>query len=276
MASSTIYHARSISLPSRPHPVAEQLDEQLSRLRSSLSTSTSSSSISQCLNGLTDLYSSVDEFLQLPLNQQTLSHNQNAIEQVLDASLRLLDICSASRDALQQSRELLQDVQSTLRRRCSGELSITSEATKYLNTRRSVKKAIKKCHKNLKPSTELKDEAHATVSLLKDVQATTSDSLKSLVSYIGGSQKSGWSVVAKLISKNNNEVATNSLFDDVDATLNSLISQKKSGISSLQIENLTSQILKLETEIQDVDEALESLFRHLVKSRATLLNIISY
>ncbi|XP_074314623.1 uncharacterized protein LOC141649851 [Silene latifolia] len=275
MASSTIYHARSISLPSRPHPVAEQLDEQLNRLRSSQCTSTSSS-VSHSLNDLTDLYTSVDEFLQLSLNQQTLSHNQNAIDQVLDASLRLLDICSSSRDALQQSRELLQDVQSALRRRCSGELSITSEATKYLNTSRSVKKGIKKCQKNLKPTTELKEEANATVTLLKDVQAMTADTLKFVVSYIAGSQKSGWSVVAKLINKNNNEVATSSLFDDVDATLNSLICQKKSGISSSQIENLTSQILKLETEIQDVDEALESLFRHLVKTRATLLNIVSY
>ncbi|XP_074314598.1 uncharacterized protein LOC141649822 [Silene latifolia] len=274
MASSTIYHARSISLPSRPHPVAEQLDEQLSRLRSSLSASTSSS-VSHGLNSLTDLYSSVDEFLQLPLNQQTLSHNQNEIDQVLDGSLRLLDICSASRDALQQSRELLQGVQSALRRRCSGELTITSEATKYLNTRRSVKKAIKKCQKNLKPTTELKEEANASVTLLKDVQAMTADTLKSLVSYITGSKKSGWSVVTKLINKNN-DVATSGIFDDVDAALNSLICQKKSSISSSQIENLTSQILKLETEIQDVDEALESLFRHLVKTRATLLNIISY
>ncbi|XP_074314626.1 uncharacterized protein LOC141649853 [Silene latifolia] len=279
MASSAIYHARSISLPSRPHPVAEQLDERLSRLRSSQSTSTSSPSVSNGLNGLTDLYSSIDEFLQLPLNQQTLSqtHDSKWADQVLDGSLRLLDICSASRDALQESRESLKDVQSALRRRCSGELSITSEATEYLNTRRSVKKDIKKCLKNLKPATDLKDETHATVSLLKDVQAMTADTLKSLVSYISGSQKGGWSVVAKLINKNNSkQVATCSAFDDVDASLNSLICQKKSGISSSQIENLTSQILKLETEIQDVDEALESLFRYLVKTRATLLNIFPY
>ncbi|XP_074314619.1 uncharacterized protein LOC141649846 [Silene latifolia] len=273
MASSTIYHARSISLPSRPHPVAEQLDEQLFRLRSSLSASTSLS-VSHGLNSLTDLYTSVDEFLQLPLNQQSLSHNQNEINQVLDGSLSLLDICSASRDALQLSRECLQDVQSALRRRCSGELSITSKATEYLNTRRSVKKAIKKCLKNLKPAIELKDESHATVSLLKDVQAMTADSLKSLVSYIAGSQKSGWSVVAKLINK---DVTTSrSTFDDVDAILNSLICQKKSGISSSQMEELRSQISKLETEIEDVDEALECLFRNLVKTRATLLNIFSY
>ncbi|XP_074314597.1 uncharacterized protein LOC141649821 [Silene latifolia] len=277
MASSAIYHARSISLPSRPHPVAEQLDEQLSRLRSSQSTSTSSS-VSHGLNSLTDLYSSVDEFLQLPHNQQTLSQTQITkwVDQVLDGSLRLLDLCSASRDAMQQSRERLQDVQSALRRRCSRELSITNEAIKYLNTRKSVKKAIKKCLKNLKPTNEQKNETHATVNMLKDVQELTADTLKSCLSYIGGSQKSGWSVVATLINKNSNkETTTSSEFDGVDAILNSLVCQKKSGISLSQMDNLTSQTLKLESEIQDLDEALECLFRHLVKTRATLLNIIS-
>ncbi|KAK9690639.1 hypothetical protein RND81_09G142600 [Saponaria officinalis] len=275
MASSTVYHVRSISLPSRPHPVAEQLDEQLSRLRSSQSASSSSTSVSHGLNGLKELYSSVDELLQ-----QSVSENQNAkwVDDVLDGSLRLLDMCSVSRDALQQSRERLQDVQSALRRRCSAELSIVKEAVEYLNTRRSVKKTIKKCLKNLKPATEQKDEAaHAAVDTLKDVQTVTADTFKSLLSYIAGSQKNGWSVVAKLVSKNTNkETTSTSEFDEVDATLNSLISQKKSGISSSQIENLMSQTFKLESQIQDLDETLEFLFRHLVKTRANLLNIFSY
>ncbi|KAL9238463.1 hypothetical protein vseg_012880 [Gypsophila vaccaria] len=273
MASSTVYHVRSISLPSRPHPVAEQVDEQLSRLRSSQSASSSSTSVSHGLNGLNDLYSCVDELLQ-----QSLFQNQNSkwVDEVLDGSLRLLDICSASRDALQQSRDGIQDVQSALRRRCSGDLSITSEAVKYLNTRRSVKKTIKKCLKNLKPATEQKDEANTAVNMIKDVQAITADTFKSLLSYIAGSQKSGWSVVAKLVSKNTNkESTTASEFDELDAALSSLISQKKSGLTSPQIENLMSQTLKLESQIQDLDESLECLFRNLVKTRANLLNIFS-
>ncbi|KAK9690637.1 hypothetical protein RND81_09G142400 [Saponaria officinalis] len=274
MASSTVYHVRSVSLPSRPHPTAEQVVEQLCRLRSSQSASSSSTSVSHGLNGLKDLYSCVDELLQ-----QSLTQNQNGkwVDEVLDGSLRLLDFCSASRDALQQSRERLGDVQSALRRRCSGELSIVKEAVKYLNTRKSVKKTIKKCLKNLKPETEQKDEAHATISLLKDVQEITADTFKSLLSYIAGSQKSGWSVVTKLVSKNTNkETTSTSEFDEVDTTLNSLICQKKSEISSSQMENLMSQTFKLESQIQDLDESLECLFRNLVKSRATLLNIFSY
>ncbi|KAK9690638.1 hypothetical protein RND81_09G142500 [Saponaria officinalis] len=273
MASSTVYHARSISLPSRPHPTAEQVVEQLCRLRSSQSASSSSTSVIHGLNGLKDLYSSVGELLQ-----QSLSQNQNSkwVDEVLDESLRLLDICSASRDALQQSRERLGDVQSALRRRCSGELSIVSEAVEYLNTRKSVKKTVKKCLKNLKPETEQKDEANATINLLKDVQAMTADTLKSLMLYIGGSQKSGWSVVTKMMNKNTNKETSTTEFDDVDATINSLICQKKSGISSSQVDNMMAQSLKLESQIQDLDESLECLFRDLVKTRATLLNILTY
>ncbi|KAK9666698.1 hypothetical protein RND81_14G204500 [Saponaria officinalis] len=267
MASSTIYHARSISLPSRPHPVAEQFTSQLCRLRSSNTASTSSSSVICDLNGINDLYSCVEEFLQLPINQQALSQTNH----LLDGSLRLLDICSASRDALQMSRERLQDIQSALRRRSSGELTVTNEAVEYLNTRRSVKKALKKCLKSLKAVTT------AEQNDVNDVQEMTAETFRSLLSYIVGSQKSGWSVVGKLINKNSNkDVSIISEFDIVDATLNSLISQKKSGMNSSLIENLRTQSLKLESEIQDLDEVLECLFRHLVKTRATLLNIFSY
>ncbi|KAL9244820.1 hypothetical protein vseg_018544 [Gypsophila vaccaria] len=267
MASFDIYHARSISLPSRPHPVAEQLDEQLSRLRSSQSAS-SSSSISHRVSDVRELYSCVDRLLQLPLSQQELS-----VDEVLDGSVRLLDSCSASRDALQLSKERLQDVQSALRRRGSGEHSITSEVVAYLNTRRAVKKAVKKTLKSLKPETELKkDDSHTT---LLDVQAVTADTLASLLSYIAGSNKSGWSIVAKLIHKNT-KTASNSGFDDVDATLNCLVCQKKNEINSSKMEELRRQMSILELEIQDLDEQLEGLFRNLVKTRASLLNIISY
>ncbi|KAL9231887.1 hypothetical protein vseg_007050 [Gypsophila vaccaria] len=276
MASSIIYHARSISLPSRPHPVAEQLTSQLCRLRSSQAASTSSS-VSHNLDELKDLYTCVEELFQLPLNQQGCTQTRN-VDQVLDGSLRLLDICSASRDALQMSRECLQDIQSALRRRSSGELTITNEAVAYLNTRRSVKKAMKKCLKSLKAATPgQNDEAHSAFSIVNDVQEMTADTFKTLLSYIVGSQKSGWSVVTKLINRNSNkEVAIISEFDNIDVTLNSLICQKKSGTNTLLMENLRAQSLKLESEIQDLDEVLECLFRYLVKTRATLLNIFSY
>ncbi|KAL2944800.1 Ribosomal RNA small subunit methyltransferase H [Bienertia sinuspersici] len=271
------HHTRSLSFPSIAHPIVEQLEQNLCRLRSSQAVSTSSS-LNKTLTNLKDLYCSVDELLQLPLNQQAISQNVNSkwVEQVLEESLRLLDVCSTSRDVLVQSKQCLQDIQSVLRRRCSGELNITNEVAQYLNTRRSAKKLIKKSLKNIK-ETEQTNKDNAIESMLKDVNTITLDVFKSTLSYIGGpkvgSQKSKWSLVSKLMNRDSNKDATTTTneFDVVDATLESTIRHKnKNGV-----ENLRSELMTLESEIQSLDEVLDSLFRHLVKTRATLLNILS-
>ncbi|KMT12779.1 hypothetical protein BVRB_4g088730 [Beta vulgaris subsp. vulgaris] len=250
------YHTRSYSFPSKSHPVSDELDASLCRLRSSQAASTSS--VTNKLTDLKDLYKCVDEFLQLPLNQKNVSQTQ-CVEQVLDGSLRLLDICSTSRDVLVQSKERLQDIQSVLRRRCSGELNITNEVAEYLKTRKTSKKIIKKCLKDIK---EVDNTNEATA--LTEVQAMTVEIFKSMLSYIGGSQKSSWS-----FTKKKETTISTSEFDVVDATLELVISQKKKANVDM------SQLVKLESEIQEIDEVLECLFRHLVKTRATLLNVLS-
>lgn len=283
--SKSSFQARSISLPSRAHPKTGQFEEQVCRLRSSQAATTSSPSVSHRLNCLKDLYEFVDELLQLPSNQLVLSKNLHttSVEEVLNGSLRLLEICGTSRDVLLQSKEQLQDIQSVLRRRSSGELSIANEVAEYLNTRKKAQKTIRKCFKNIKEAHK-NVEANSIVSVLKDAEAITIDTLKSFLSYIAGaklqSQRSSWSVVAKIVNQSgktgNTEAAESiSQFEIVDGTLNLLIQKKKQGINMSQVENIKGQMGKLESEIQDLDEALECLFRHLVRTRAILLNILS-
>ncbi|CAO2835886.1 unnamed protein product [Amaranthus hypochondriacus] len=259
------YHTRSNSFPSKSHPIADELDQQLCRLRSSETASTSS--LTNKLSGLKDLYMCVDEFLQLPVNQNTLYDSW--VEKVLDGSLRLLDICATSRDVLAQSKERIQEIQSALRRRSSGELNITTEVTEYLKTRKTVKKIIKKCLKDMKQVDKI-NETNPIDSILRDVQTITADTFYSLLSYISGSQKSSWSF-SKLVRGQKVEKETTSIseFDVVDATLELMISQKKKSIVDM------SQLVKLESEIQEIDQVLECLFRNLVKTRATLLNVVS-
>ncbi|KAL2935790.1 CTP synthase [Bienertia sinuspersici] len=203
------HHTRSLSFPSKPHPIADQLDEHLCRLRSSQAASTTS--LTNKFTGLNDLYQCVDEFLQLPLNQNTLS-------ELLDGSLRLLDICATSRDVLVQSKERLLDLQSVLQR---GAVDI---------------KEVEKTN-----------EANATESLLKDVQAVTVDSFKA--------EKE----TAACISE----------FDAFDATMELVMCQKK------KVNIDISQVKKLESQIQEIDGVLECMFRSLIKTRAILLNVLS-
>ncbi|KAL2935793.1 40S ribosomal protein S16-1 [Bienertia sinuspersici] len=185
----------------------------------------------------------------MPLNQQAISQNVHSkwTEKVLDGSLRLLNICGTSRDVLVQSKEGLQDIQSVLRRRCSGELNITNEIVQYLNTRKSSKKMIKKSLKNIK-ETEQTTTDKAIESMLKDVESVTSDAFKSVLVYIGSakseSQKSIWSLVNKLIHQGSNTEAkaTNSKFDAAEATLEPII-KNKNGI--IDFNPMLFQVVKL-------------------------------
>ncbi|XP_057518340.1 uncharacterized protein LOC130799253 [Amaranthus tricolor] len=247
------YHTRSLSFPSKSHPAADQVEQQLCRVRSSQAASTSS--LTNKLTDLNDLYKCVDEFLQLPVNQKTQSGSW--VDEVLDGSLRLLDVCSTSRDVLAQSKEMLQEIQSVLRRRCSSELNISNHVSEYLKARKTIKKVIQKCSKGIREVVKT-NEANPIEATLKDVQAITVDIFKSLFSYIGGSQKSSWTF-SKFVrgQKSEKETAAISELDAIDATVD------------------MSQLVKLESNIEEIDRVLECLFRHLVKTRATLLNILS-
>ncbi|KAM1453983.1 hypothetical protein FF1_003573 [Malus domestica] len=147
------FPTRSNNFPSRPHPIVQEIDEHLCRLRSSEATSISSTSISQKLSGLQDLHDSVERLLQyqLPLTQQALAQAQNekCTTEVLDGSLRPLDVCGSAKDALSQTKECVQDVQSIIRRRGVESGALTSKV-KYLTSRTTVKRTINKAMSNLK------------------------------------------------------------------------------------------------------------------------------
>ncbi|KAF2322641.1 hypothetical protein GH714_026409 [Hevea brasiliensis] len=160
----TLFHGRSDSLPSRPHPLMSQLDDHICRLRASEATA-SSTSISHKLDVLQDLHECVDKLLLLPLTQQGLAqeNNRKCVDELLDGSLRLLDVCNSAKDALLQTKEYGLELQSTIRRRQGGEM----------------------------------------VLQLREVQAITLCVLKSFLTFISGpkaqSKPSHWSLVSKLV-----------------------------------------------------------------------------
>ena len=119
------FHARSNSLPSRPHPVILQCNENLDRLRASREASPSSSLLNHKLQGLQTLHDCVEKLIQLPLTQEALVHEPQ--DELLDGSLRLLDACNAAKDASLHTKECMRELQSILRRKRGGEVEITVE-----------------------------------------------------------------------------------------------------------------------------------------------------
>ncbi|XP_021903862.1 uncharacterized protein LOC110819090 [Carica papaya] len=281
------FHTRSNSFPSRRHPLTSQIDEHLCRVRSSRLASTSSSSINNKLNDLQDLHECVNRLLQLPLTQQALAQEQyrNWGEAILDGSLRLLDVCCISKDLLLQTKESTHELQSILRRR-GGEVS------KCMATRKTIMKAINKAWENIK-ATEAKsrflsstdNESMAVVSTLKEVESDTLSFFESLLSFMSGnrfqSKIKGWPLVSKLMQpkrimfeESDSEVNE---FQKVNTTLNSLVGHRSINFEKLKhSENLLNQLKDLELCIQDLEDRLECLARHLFKTRVFLLNILNH
>ncbi|CAN0845562.1 hypothetical protein LINGRAHAP2_LOCUS4141 [Linum grandiflorum] len=281
----TTFHTRSNSLPSTSHPLVSEIEEQLCRLRQSQSASTSSSSsISQNLNGLQDVYDCVDKLIQLPSTQQAMIHDQNELldNELLDGSLRLLDLCNAAKDALSQMKESVSELQSAIRRR-QGDL--VAETKRYLNSRKIVKKAIQKALKGMetKKSTSSNNvesismKSTSTVTMLKESEYIVVEVLESLLSFISqsNSKSSSWSLVSKLIPAKKNEVAASeNEFAQVDACLKtSKSSEEIQTPTSKSSEEIQAHLKNLQPCVQDLEEGVESLFRCLIKTRASILNV---
>ncbi|CAI0407776.1 unnamed protein product [Linum tenue] len=246
------FHARSNSLPARSHPLVSEIDEQVCRLRQSQAASTSSSSIGRNLNGLQDVYDCVDQLLRLPTTQQALINDQNCFNELLDGSLRILDLCNTAKDALSQMKESVAEIQSAIRRRQDG---LQGEIRRYLKSRKTVVKAIQKVLKGMV------SKKFETVSTLKEAESAVVKVLECLLTFISqtSSKPSSWSLFKRVAAV----AATENEFSDVDAALK----MNNSG------EEVQVQLKNLQPCIQDLEEGVESLFRRLIKTRASILNI---
>uniref|UniRef100_A0A2N9GF94 Uncharacterized protein n=1 Tax=Fagus sylvatica TaxID=28930 RepID=A0A2N9GF94_FAGSY len=168
-------HTRSNSFPTRTHPLISELNDQLIRLRDQEATSSSSTSICQKLNGLQDLHDCIDKILLL-LFTQTLAKEQHkkCINEMLDGSLRLLDVCGTTKDVLLQTKECTRELQSTLCRKQGSKMELTVEVEKYLASRKVGIKAIQKALKGMQSNFNYKNiEELAIISMLKEVEAVT-------------------------------------------------------------------------------------------------------
>ncbi|CAN0920983.1 hypothetical protein LINGRAHAP2_LOCUS32366 [Linum grandiflorum] len=252
-------HARSKSVPIISHPLVSEIDDQVCRLRQSQAASTSSSSICQNLNGLQVLYDCVDTLLQLPLTQQ------KCFNELLDGSLSLLDLCNTAKDTLSQMKDSVAELQSAIRRKQQGEAT-----TRYINSRKTVKKTIHKVFKGIesKKSVSSADDVEA-ITVLREAESVVGAVLERLLSFISQSNSKpskSWTLVSKLVAAQprvtGQDEANANEFAEVDASL-------KSNKSN---EEVQVHLKNLQLCIQDLEVGVESLFRRLIKTRASILN----
>lgn len=268
-----ISHSRSISLPSRSHPLTATVEEHLCRLRTPEETSSSTTSKFNKLSALQDLYECVEDLLQLPSAQQD---NLICGEDILCGSIRLLDLCSASKDAISYLRTSVQDLESSLRRR---ETDVSCKIGSYLICKKKANKMVSKCFSSSRKSKINKSiETPAIVSLLREVEEVTITVFESIFSSIcpakEASKQNKWSKVFKSTQENREENINK--VQKMDMALEAL--NRKSGKTSdiTGAQEVQKCLTALDMNMQECEEKLDSLVRSLIKTRVSLLNVLNH
>ncbi|XP_027166514.1 uncharacterized protein LOC113766527 [Coffea eugenioides] len=254
------------------------------RLKSSEAASSPSHSLAcQKLDCVKTLYECLGDLLQLHLTQQSLYNERlgKLEEEVLDRSLRLLDICGAVRDIYSQMKEGIQELESSLRRKRRGDLS--NKARSYMISKKRLNKGIRKCYKELKKAEKncnltvvnKNSEDVPLVNLVKEVQLVSVLVLESVLSLLSGSktrsQPKARSFVSKLLlQKRSYEEESNiAAMEQIEIELD-LLNDKKSN------KEVIKKLEAVDSSIEELAEMLEIVFRLLLISRVSLLNTLNH
>lgn len=281
---------RSISLPPRSHPSTAQVEEELGKLRSWESTGdfSSSGSIGIGLSGLEKLYIHLDYLLSMSSTQQVLSHQDHHINELLDMSVTILDVCRMTGDLVSQIKEHVRELESALRRR-KGDSSIKKGSVDYANLRWKMKKdarrliaTIRQTDSHIIPTQILDCDQHlsAVIRVLREVNSSSISVLRSVLLFLSTSGpttgQTKWLLVSRLMLKGAEEnmpkLEVINEFEHVGSALRALCSK---GSDKETSRALQKRFAELDVGIGGIEDGLERMLRRLVKTRATLLNIIS-
>ncbi|KAM7524003.1 hypothetical protein LguiA_013905 [Lonicera macranthoides] len=283
--STTNQHIRSISLPSRSHPTTLRIQEELNKLKNYKPAAKNS------LPGLEELYKCMHELLSLASTQQVLSQHQDEkwVDELLDGSVMLLDICGITVDLVSQMKEHLGDVQSCLRRR-KGDSSTESSIAKFTSFRKKLKKDAKKLIVSLKQMDaelrssdllNLDNHVSSVIRVLREFSTTNISIFQSLLMFlsvpVSKPNQTKWSLVSNLMCKGRVacecQVDNTDEFERVDSALSTLCKHGSSKTENIQIAQ--NRLEALMGCVEEIENGLEFIFRHLIRTRASLLNIFS-
>jgi len=279
------YHVRSNSFPSQSHPNSTRIEQEICKIKTWEATSTSSSdSITTGLSFLEDLYISLEDILNMSSTQKLVSHHQGEkfVEELLDGSVKVLDVCGITRDTMLQIKENVQSLHSSIRRR-KGDSTIEKSVAEYKFFTKKMKKNVTKLIPSLKhmeskfgASSLLNQDQDlvAVITVIREVIAMNLSIFQSILSFlVGSSSKSKatkWLKVTKLMQKRVTCEENLENFNElqcVEISLRTLVSEGS---------NVTHERFEaLENAIESIENGLENIFRCLVKTRVCLLNIMT-
>ncbi|KAJ6736923.1 BPS1-LIKE PROTEIN [Salix viminalis] len=284
------YNVRSVSFPARSHhPSLAKLEQKLNKISSwQVPTPLKAGTVLGRLSSLGEIYKSIEDLLNLPMTQQALLQHQNEklVDDMLDGLMRYLDICGKARDAALLMNESIRELQSALRRsKAGGELSIQSNVNAYFCARKKMKKEVAKSLASLKKADNIFEGSLLLKSkVLSEASLITVSIFTSLLLFLSvpmmKPRPSKWYLVSKLVHKGvlpceGQQENLNEL-ESVDAALaNLVVPSSGKDFEAREIHSAQQRLEILHASIEEVENELDSLFRHFIHARVSLLNILS-
>ncbi|KAL8240478.1 hypothetical protein R6Q59_013833 [Mikania micrantha] len=286
---------KSISLPCRSHPTTFEIEELLSKIKTAIEEASSVEAICNSLSHLTGLYKCMNDLLTSSTTQVLLSNGENKkwVDELVDESVRFLDICGSIRDMLSEIKDHSRDLLCALRRR-KGDNHVTIENSimKCNCFRRNLRKRVRGLSASLKQADNFGSvvvgyDNHQLAAVIRAVIGVSEMTIlvfESLLMFlcVPVSKPRRWSiVVSKLMHKEmvacedqkENHVAVNE-FESIDAALRILCKYGSYGsIGNVQIAQC--RLERLGAQIESMESRLELMFRFLVRIQVLLLNIVS-
>ncbi|RZC45700.1 hypothetical protein C5167_038644 [Papaver somniferum] len=287
------YHVRSVSLPCRTHPLLSQLKDEINELKTWASKVDDRTSSWLCdgLMMLKDVHDSVDDLLQLPQTQASLRRRSDWVENLLEDFLRFVDVFGIFRASLVTLKEEQLSAQVAIRRRRDYESKLSS----YAKARRNMEKEMEKlvsivrsigrcslpppvgCASLLASSTSTQNEIELA-GILKDVNEVTV--LVSVCVFNGISKSSmggkykAWASLS--LWKNNNKEMMNKDFQGIrefeEVEIEKLMRLRKQKEEE-EVKRVLIKMENLENSIEGIEKESEKMFRSLLNTRVSLLNI---